>query len=496
MMRAGVRNFFRILGAPFKNRLFRRTVMAVALLGFFLTGYGTTSSVISQCRAQIIPMTGPGVIFPGGIVVAGGFCVCCKSCASPCDPSGTASQIRSAMEQAFEGYLEDLARYLEDYMGTLIDNMVEVLLNRIELMEQNLELWFGMMWSEELYPAMRLSMKQMSAMMADQVRTTSTIIDAYEQNQLQLALREEQARDRQNLRPSEDVCVAATMSTGFGRAAGIGGAMRQAYQNDAFDFGLNKRGVPGANAAGAAEEVRYRAYEGIFCDPANSGGQDVCGPGSPGSAAPPPSGDRFANADIRPNDIIFNQLTIPVDDDTADGPGGTIGTKTDIAVRALLANMIGATSADAISRDSLGSSGGQEKWLKRRSFLARHAALKAVPQISVGWRMPGSQLGPFVDDLRQAAGVHEDDIADNPSYREVMHAIAIDRIMGGEYATDMITNQNALELEKLKLDAYYLMLLRDYYELLERTALSLAVEVSMIADQVPLPDTESARLKK
>ena len=51
------------------------------------------------------------------------------------------------------------------------------------------------------------------------------------------------------------------------------------------------------------------------------------------------------------------------------------------------------------------------------------------------------------------------------------------------YAAEMMTDQSKIEMEKLDLSVFYLMQLRDYYELLERTALTLAVQVSVLTDQ-------------
>ena len=100
----------------------------------------------------------------------------------------------------------------------------------------------------------------------------------------------------------------------------------------------------------------------------------------------------------------------------------------------------------------------------------------------------------FVAAMRQGAGVPLQDLSDNPSYREILHAMSIDRFNSGAYAIDKIGTAERQQMEKVVLNAMYLMQLRDYYELLERTALTLAVQVSVMADQTPLPTaTESRR---
>ncbi|MCK4945222.1 MAG: hypothetical protein KAS59_03060, partial [Alphaproteobacteria bacterium] len=128
----------------------------------------------------------------------------------------------------------------------------------------------------------------------------------------------------------------------------------------------------------------------------------------------------------------------------------------------------------------------------RRSYLARYGAIRSVPQLITGWRVPGGGREPltglWVKELRTAGGASATVLSDNPSYKEIMHAMTVDRFNSGRYAAGLITNESAIELEKLTLDVLYLMQLRDYYELLERTALTLAVQTSIMSDQRSVPD--------
>jgi hypothetical protein len=136
----------------------------------------------------------------------------------------------------------------------------------------------------------------------------------------------------------------------------------------------------------------------------------------------------------------------------------------------------------------LDSPQGQEAWVDRRSYLARHAAISSVPQLGASWRMPGSRVGPWSKEVREAAFVPPSRISpENPSYREVMKSMTIDRFNSGSYATTQIEEPLEVEREKLRLAVQYLMLLRDYNDLLERIALTLATQVSMMAEDVPLP---------
>ena len=89
--------------------------------------------------------------------------------------------------------------------------------------------------------------------------------------------------------------------------------------------------------------------------------------------------------------------------------------------------------------------------------------------------------------------VQTSEVSQKPSYKEILHSISIDRFNSSKYAMGMIGDESEIEMEKLMLNSFYLMQLRDYYELLERTALVLAVQVSIMADNIPVPDSLAAK---
>jgi hypothetical protein len=154
----------------------------------------------------------------------------------------------------------------------------------------------------------------------------------------------------------------------------------------------------------------------------------------------------------------------------------------------IIDNMMGVPSMDPIPLRILNSAPGRERFIDRRSYLARYAALRSVPQFIASHRLPGSQLGEWVSAVRLAAGAPASDVSANPSYTESMRALAVDRVNSGEYAMKL-SGDGVLEREKLINDVVYLMQLRDYYELLERTALTLSVQTTMLSEEALLPST-------
>lgn len=497
-----------------------RGLFLVLVLAFFLAGYGLASSMVGRCMAQTTPSASailpdyispignnfvpppastpcPCYITPLGLVPPPSLCVY---------PTQTEDMV-DWLDEDLRDFLGAAAAMLESFIGDwLIDGMMLVLLETLNQAELNLIDWWDTFWFYNLNPAMQDMVKQISVGYADQVRAIQTSIDGQQGGESQKIRKRIEAEARKTYQPSESAGVVATMVGGIQRASTLGASMQKALQDEALSLGLAQVGTPAAAGAAAAERERYNLFRRTFCDPNSNGGMMNC------------AGSGYPNIDTQPTKQIFSRLTIPLIGSSPRAPatasadpgfgGGssllraaaaaspTLPAVTGIpqsnqipvsAVSAILDNMVGVPAMDPIPLASLESASGQERFLRRRSYLARYAAVRNVPQMIVGRRMPGSQLGPWVAELRSAAGVPPSEISDNPSYREIMHAMTIDRFNSGKFATGMITDQSVIEREKLIMSSLFLMQLRDYYELLERTALTLAVQVAIMADETELP---------
>jgi hypothetical protein len=254
--------------------------------------------------------------------------------------------------------------------------------------------------------------------------------------------------------------------------------MRQSWEKNSVAAGLNSKTdgagnpYPGASSAAGTYSEMFKEYRETFCDPNSNGGHNRCLTTIP----------KFRNADVRPMKFIYSALTIPVDpadNDTVPENGQRMAR----TVNAIINNMVGVPAMDPIPESALKSPAGKSTFMQRRSYLARYAAIRSVPNLVASWRMPGSQMGDWINQIENKAGADPDTLSKNPSYKEIMHAISVDRFHDGAYAAKMLTEDNKVQLEKLNISVFYLMQLRDYYELLERTALTLAVQVSLLAEE-------------
>ncbi len=420
-------------------------------------------------------MTGAALLWQEKDVHAQGWSVVqgfCPPAGPSCPPQAcvVAAQVNNAastLEQRLEQNLEDSADNIENHIADEIDDMVEAIIDRIDLMETNLQTWWETWYWYDFRPTFSDIAQQINTRQSDQERNFGSFMDAQNQvliQQEQQLLNEEAHRTH---RYSENNCVVMGNTGGQPRINHIARQMRGAWERRHQERGLNVD-VPGPNdefGPGAQQQRRWNAYVNVFCDPDNNNGKNG---GACAAAGTQP------NADIKSASTLFDPLTIDVTD--AD---------TEVALDALVENLVGPVQAGLVARDTLNNPTGQDKLIQKRSYIARKSVARSVPDLIASWRMPGSQMAAFVSQIRQEADAQPEDISANPSYKELMHAMTVDRFMTGQYGLTLIDEPENIERERIILGAFYLMQLRDYYELLERMALTLAVQVAMEVESTP-----------
>lgn len=450
-------------------------IIVVVALGF-ASGYNSMISYNNACIAQVTQ---------GPVTVTGGMCACCKTCITPCEISGTASLTRTSVYGAFYGALVAAANFLEFWLAQHVDGMVQNLIEKVNDIEKNMIQWWSTMWYYNLNPGLRAMTVQMNTANTDLNKTYQASVDAEHETQYNTIAMRNESNTARVVR--DNVCPPAGLTGGAGRGKTFARAMRGGWQKQAIDTGSNIMGEDGANGVGEYLASRVDAYEAAFCDPDANGGGNVCG-----TTAPP----EFYNADTEITKFVYNKLTIPVDEATATAvqrPGTSpveymsTGDLYDRAIKESMENMIGFPAMDPVDTSVAEAAQGREILLRRRDFLAKYNAVRSVPQYIFSQRMPGSQLGQWITEIRQEAGIPVGEISENPSYREVLNAITVDRFNTGKFANSLQKERAGVEMEKLTMNTFYLMMLRDYHDLLERQALTLAVQISLMSEDVSLP---------
>jgi len=477
----------------------RKSAIAVFLV-LFLLGYNLILSALQQSSSMYPPAGAPNppdqVSVSTTAPVVASF-TCPESSGNSGQPCEVLGQAMIAANILIADLLQNLvadASQLELWVDVGVQAMLQSEYDQIDWLEKSMISWWQTMWYYNLQPSYEQMTRQLDVELALQAQQIQANADASAVNETERALARHAIAD-QEMHPGEQVCVAATEGGGFTRATAFSRVMRQAWEMKSVAAGLNQQKdpdgnvYPGATSAAGSDQQRYQDWQNIFCDTqSNSLAQVPCGQN------PDPN---LTNADILPVKYLFNNLTIPVDSTASSPSGHTEGYNMELALEYLINNLVGMPAMDAVTPGALSSPDGEASYLSRRSYLARYAAVRSVPDMVAGWRMPGSTpngsassscgatkgIAAFVCDLRQHADTPLAGLSKNPSYKEIMHALSVDRFDSGRYASQMITDPAKIDLEKLDISVFYLMQLRDYYELLERTALTLAVQVSVLADQ-------------
>jgi hypothetical protein len=473
----------------------------------FLAGYNLTPALINQAQATFPPAgpEQPPQPAPQGTAntaVAGAVCPGdepSNTNGPPCEQIGAALILTGGLSQDFLSQLESKTTTLESWLFRNVPATLQSEYDQLDWLERSMIDWWQTMWYYNALPSYQQMANQLSVELTLQTHQLQAYADATALMDADRLLARHEIADRERYVGGQ-VCVAATGSGGFTHATAISYAMRQAWETKSLAPGLNAKTdpdgnvYPGASSAAGNDKQRYDDWQNIFCDAMGNSVSDVhCGQNVD---------TNLTNMDVLPVKYLFNNLTINVNDTTSAG-SGTEGKNMELGLEYLINNLVGLPAMEAITPAALSSPPGQEAYFLRRSYLARYAAIRSVPDMIAGWRMPGSQMGKWIKDLRESGGINPNTVQDtntnagsgsssialangisnNPSYKEVMHALSIDRFNNGKYASEMITDPANIDLEKLNVSVLYLMQLRDYYELLERTALTLAVQVSMLADE-------------
>ena len=350
---------------PAKAR--RRAVFFVAVLVL-----GLLAGIAGTAFADLdLPMIEPSdVNLYNNANVSDTYCTCSPPATWPtlCDYEDESNEIKEVMLKALEEELMATANQLEIYIGDhLIDGMMQAFLTKLNNNETNLIDWWDTFWFYNFYPALQDLAEAVITAQEDQLRSSGASVDAGVRQEQEQKKQVENVDDERDFRPSEDVCVMATTAGGQGSASNISKAFQNAWEQEARQPGLNKLGTPGATGRNASEAMRHSTYENTFCDPNDNNGHNTCT-----SASNDP---KLWNADVQATKFLFDAKTIPVDADARYGK----------AVQALVDNMMGTTSDDPVPPDVAAGAEGQEKLLQRRSFLARYALVRSVPQMIAGW---------------------------------------------------------------------------------------------------------------
>jgi hypothetical protein len=417
----------------------------------------------------------------------------------PCVFLGAGDVMKASITNPTMNKITENTEWLGQYMRESVDMVVTMILNRLNDIEHITFIngWEGN-WNGDLLPAHQKMARQIHTEIINQAVYWARMLDARRMLGTggagdiggraaggTLGMNKTDLEDRRTFDGNENSCQVATVGGGYSRASGMASVFRESFQKTSVDASLNTKGSKMERGGTSEITRRNDDYNNIFCNPDDNAGVNTCS----GEANDP---DLY-NADIQATRLLFNTVTNP-----SSNPGDK-GLKFAKATEALLENLVGTPAAEPIPGAVLATDPGKELWMKRRSYMARYLALRSVPNLISSWKMPavGGSVNQWLRELRGGKTapplLPDSELSQMASYREIVHALSIDRPNSSAFASSLIAPQTNLESEKLMQSSFYLMQLRDYHDLLERTALALAVQVAVQVEEMAMSsDTGNA----
>ena len=465
----------------------------------------------------MIPALGLGVsktVTPAvaAITVTPSTCSNCPGGSPQCVTFNFSKISTAAIQQAFQ---EVLQSFLDSFLGffdDIFNNFLGGLLQGFQdIFEMQFIQWQDAFFAYDWIPNLQRQTSQVYTMMVNSSQAINSGLDSQTQAKVQRAVEGIEADAFISHRPSGGLCVAGSIGgSNLGRTYNFARMLRDAWErkfshrgmgaNSEFtmaslgldarpqqSFAENQGGVsrltPGLKGlegsafekyvqdaqmssswkAGPIGHMGYQwaRYCQFLADPNDNGGNTGC----PEIQSP----ENSRGMDVNPTKYLFNTLVLDLDD-----PAVKHGAE------AMIENLTSLSPPQIVPPNT---SDFRQEILDQRVFLARQNAARSVVDYIKSTRMPVQGAHELVKELRENARIPLSEInPDKTSYKEIMHAMSTEKFASGEYNLDKVGDIANAKREAVVLSAFYLMQLRDYYELMERGLLTLAIQTAMEVD--------------
>ena len=370
--------------------------------------------------------------------------------------------ITTAITDAISAAADDIVSYL----GTRTDFIVDKVDTKINGKTGDITYKTGVrnhvvnaisdLWFKELEPAMANMTKQLFAYNADQARTLNGFMDAANFMRLVMAYEDQRLQSHREQRVGDNTVVMGTIAGGMARA----NAFRKTYNAVAptENTARSANAKTGPSGAGSVADLKSRwdIYTSRYCRQADNNKASGC------------SADQsFAGQDLDVTGTIFSHETLNIKDEP----------ELKTTINDLIANIAEPEVNDPVLASAVNSASGQRAVLEREAYKAKRQVIYDALYHVVSRRVPGSQIGTYTSKIREAAGINTSQIANNPSYNEVMHVLINERPRSGMYALEQISEPEVNKRELVIQQAVQLMQLNDQIDLLDRLSLILAAQV-------------------
>jgi hypothetical protein len=340
--------------------------------------------------------------------------------------------------------------------GLIIANMTiaavafgEVVAKKAYDVADRITSWIDTFWYYNLLPALQAMTAQLSTQTTDQERAVVNYTDAADMNRRQIELEQQTIEDHREERPSEDVCVAASVTGGVTKAYNIQRAYSAAAPFEQIGRSGNDKAAASSGGVAADMSDRWRNYVTNYCRQSYNAGHSGC-----------TADQALVNRDLDVAGEIFAKDTIDVRDAT-----------TKKVIDDIIINIAEPFTKDSVQRGAVAGGIGQEAYLNGESHKAKRQTIYDLLYHVVARRIPGSGMQDYIEPIRQEAGINAGLISDNPSRNEIMQVMTSERFRTGKYALQQIDEPENNQREMVIEQSFQVMQMADQLDLMDRYTL-------------------------
>ena len=427
--------------------VFKKLAIILGFVALFSIGY-LSSSVVTSCTAQAQSCCGgrPCTYIVGGVATA----------------IAQISGYVNAGVTAASGFIIAYYTLAAEAFGQQMSEKIKVIFSEIIR-------WFDTFWFYQFYPSLQDMTEQLNVIDAEKSRQWAAYQDGAEQSRVINLMAAEDINSQREYYPGENVCVAGTVVGGLARASAFRKGYERAAPLDELPRQDNRTGSPSENGAGADMNVRYQNYLARYCRSTANAGNAGCATDAP-----------FVDLDVDVTGQVFAKDTIDVKDPEVKR-----------TVDDLIRNIAEPFALNNIPADAIGNSTANERLMEYEAYKAKRQAVVTALNYVVARRAPGSNMGPFLEEMRIAAGINTADISANPSYNEVLEVMMNERFRTGSYAIEQVDFAENNNREMVIQQAFQVMQMSDHLEILDRYALILSAQAGMEVNETRPPNART-----
>jgi hypothetical protein len=359
---------------------------------------------------------------------------------------------------------------------------------------ENLTEWIDTFWYYNLLPAMQAMTRQLNAFNTFKDEHSGGAADMADENRVNNKFMARDMESHREQQPSENICVAGTVTGNMTRNAVFRRNYEKAATLDSAPRGDNSTTVSGASAlSSSADQLqRYMEFNKYYCNQDYNGGF-----GCTTNGVQP-------DADLQVAQQIFMKDTIdlPNNGGCTGAVGGCVPPKR--VIDDIIVNIVEPVVAEPVNAAALTTEAGQQALLKYQAYKTKRQVLYDALYFVVARRAPGAGKafgnGNFLQAIRTAAGLNASYFNTpnyNPSHNEILEVMMSERFRTGQMSVDQIDEPENNGREMVVQQAFQAMLLNDQLDLLDRYGLILAAQAAHdISKNKPMnPQTEAKAVR-